>query len=567
AFSLPSDVHRGSLHIRGVQEVDAGQYRCVASSSAGTSAAGPLFSEAPVDTTANVGENITLPCSVRGFPQPTVTWRRQDGRQILRSPDGHSRTMQLENGHLLIQSVWLDDEGLYICEAKNQFGTITTEARVSVTGLEPPLLAQAAPVITTGIGQSLSIPCMLLEGIPLPERHWSRDGKPVRLNGRMFLRSDGSLYIERAIPEDTGRYVCTAVNVAGSMDITVDLEVQVPPEISAGPYHYIANEGVAIALSCEASGVPKPDVVWSKHSSLHPDPDGSLHIPQPTADDAGIYVCTATSPVGYASREIQLSVNTMPKIMGVSGHDNAVKMAAEVGTEVVLPCEAEGSPSPLVTWSRNGHPIPPVTAGFTVLPSGSLKITDVRLIDSKLYTCTAENPAGNVSLSYSLHIQGNSVRLLEKVELLRNPDVGVKLQRIRSLNLENLELHCIFISLTYTLKIEFFISVLLLFCLEKWRKTNITPSFCLFPSSQAQDSASASAPQSPDRPNRDSALCGPGRAQPSDQLVSQRTTCWGEEYLPPEDPAGRTDGPGHLPMCGQERRRRRDSGHQAGNSR
>lgn len=53
----------------------------------------------------------------------------------------------------------------------------------------------------------------------------------------------------------------------------------------------------------------------------------------------------------------------MPKIMGVSGHDNTVKMAAEVGAEVVLPCEAEGSPSPLVTWSRNGHPIPPVTAG------------------------------------------------------------------------------------------------------------------------------------------------------------------------------------------------------------
>lgn len=36
---------------------------------------------------------------------------------------------------LLIIGVWLDDEGSYICEANNPFGTIKTEARVSVTGL------------------------------------------------------------------------------------------------------------------------------------------------------------------------------------------------------------------------------------------------------------------------------------------------------------------------------------------------------------------------------------------------------------------------------------------------
>ncbi|TNN86545.1 Hemicentin-1 [Liparis tanakae] len=112
APSVVQDEHRGTLHIKGVQEVNAGQYSCVASSSAGTSAgtvslevgAGPLFSEAPVDVTANVGENITLLCTARGFPQPAVTWRRQDGRQIPTRTDGHSRTKQLESGHLLIQS-------------------------------------------------------------------------------------------------------------------------------------------------------------------------------------------------------------------------------------------------------------------------------------------------------------------------------------------------------------------------------------------------------------------------------------------------------------------------------
>ncbi|KAE8292435.1 Hemicentin-1 [Larimichthys crocea] len=353
--------------------------------------------------------------------------------------------MQLENGHLLIQSVWLDDEGLYFCEAKNQFGTVKTEARVSVTGLEPPLLAQGAPVITTGIGQSLSIPCMLLDGIPLPDRHWSQNGKPVQLNGRMFLRSDGSLYIERAVPEDAGTYVCTAVNVAGSMNITVSLEVHVPPEINAGPYHYIANEGVAITLACEASGVPKPNVVWSKQvhvqrpafvcigdregGSRYPGtaPLFSLTLmdtstsPIPPGDDAGIYICTATSPVGYASREIQLSINKtqsrsdmeparfsykLPSLFSRHAEDNGREWPRQHGEDgsrggkrrLSSHVKPKGVP---LRWSHGAEtdtPSPPSQLG-------SLRITDVRLIDSKLYTCTAENPAGNVSLSYNLHIQ------------------------------------------------------------------------------------------------------------------------------------------------------------------
>jgi len=48
----------------------------------------------------------------------------------------------------------------------------------------------------------------------------------VRVGGRVFLRSDGSLHVDRTVPDDAGTYVCTAINVAGSANITVTVEVQ-----------------------------------------------------------------------------------------------------------------------------------------------------------------------------------------------------------------------------------------------------------------------------------------------------------------------------------------------------
>lgn len=54
------------------------------------------------------------------------------------------KILHIEMFLCLTAGIWLDDEGLYICEAKNQFGTIQAEARVTVTGLG--MLIGSAPV-------------------------------------------------------------------------------------------------------------------------------------------------------------------------------------------------------------------------------------------------------------------------------------------------------------------------------------------------------------------------------------------------------------------------------------
>ncbi|XP_067825529.1 hemicentin-1-like [Heptranchias perlo] len=420
-FAEVDPVH-GTLKIKEVQEMDAGEYTCVATNEAGTSSAmvmldvgsAPMFSETPSDVSVAIGQNVTLPCSAEGYPAPQVTWQRLDGQPIFTKPDSMNLVSQLETGSLFIESVWLDDEARYICEAQNQFGVIRAEVVLTITGLVVPKVAESAAVVSVLEGRSLTLPCLVLAGNPFPERYWLKDNQLLSLDRRLSIRSDGSFHIERAEPGDAGKYMCTITNVVGSVNKTIAVYVHVLPSIKPGRTVLTTDEGVAVTLLCESSGTPKPTVVWSKGRELLPrhnpqhyiDPSGSLLIPAPSLEDSGVYVCTATNVAGFASREMQLFVHTKPKIDGMNPDnlDGPIKITATAGTEVTLPCEVQGSPPPIIRWNKDSRLVLPMSARYTVLPLGSLRILDSRVSDSGLYRCSAINRAGNASLTLQLII-------------------------------------------------------------------------------------------------------------------------------------------------------------------
>lgn len=41
--------------------------------------------------------------------------------------------------------------------------------------------------------------------------------------------------------------------------------------------------------------------------------------------------------------------------------DKPLRVTAKAGHEVTLDCEAQGSPPPLVTWTKDSRPVPPIT--------------------------------------------------------------------------------------------------------------------------------------------------------------------------------------------------------------
>lgn len=90
----------------------------------------------------------------------------------------------------------------------------------------------------------------------------------------------------------------------------------------------------------------------------------------------------------------------MPPILEPVEFQNDV-MAAQ-GSEVVLPCEARGSPLPLVSWMKDGEPLLPQS-----LEQGpGLKLEAVSVDDAGTYSCTAVSEAGEARRHFQLTVMG-----------------------------------------------------------------------------------------------------------------------------------------------------------------
>ncbi|XP_036375886.1 hemicentin-1 [Megalops cyprinoides] len=419
---LSIEAFRGILKIDETQDADAGDYTCVAVNEAGTAmgkvtldvGSAPEFSLEPSDVSADIGSNVTLQCHAQGYPEPQISWRREDNVALFSRR--HSTITQRRGGDLLISNLWVEDEATYICEAQNQFGKIQAQAAVTVTGLVSPVIGISPAMVNVIEEQQVTLPCVLLAGNPLPERRWLRNNGLVSPSPYITIRRDGSLHIERVRLQDGGEYTCLAQNVAGSSNRTTLVNIFVPPSIQHGPQVFSTIEGTAISLPCRASGVPKPDITWAKRGELLDlsgesftlNPDGSLHIASPSGNESGEFVCTATNAAGYSSRKVQLTVYVRPRVSGTQGGQDStgglVEVSVTAGEDVILPCEVQSVPPPIITWAKERQLISPFSPRHSQLPSGSMKILETRVSDSGMYLCVATNIAGNFTQAVRLSV-------------------------------------------------------------------------------------------------------------------------------------------------------------------
>ncbi|KAL4228135.1 hypothetical protein ACF0H5_013570 [Mactra antiquata] len=91
---------------------------------------------------------------------------------------------------------------------------------------------------------------------------------------------------------------------------------------------------------------------------------------------------------------------------------NTHRMSQFLGKETILECKVSASPHALITWTRNGQPIPYARSKYRDELYGvegstektlALQIIDLEEHDFGYYTCTASNPLGEDSETMYLY--------------------------------------------------------------------------------------------------------------------------------------------------------------------
>lgn len=124
--------------------------------------------------------------------------------------------------------------------------------------------------------------------------------------------------------------------------------------------------------------------------TITPEGRSVLSISKVQRHDAGkIIVCSAVNSVGSVSSRVVLSLNTQddrpPPIITLGPTNQTLPLKSVAA----LPCKSIGSPTPVISWYRDGIPVI-LSDRITVSEDGTLTITDLKKDDDAgLYTCVS----------------------------------------------------------------------------------------------------------------------------------------------------------------------------------
>ncbi|CAF4039765.1 unnamed protein product, partial [Rotaria magnacalcarata] len=370
----------------------------------------PEFLSKPTDTTFRQGDTGTIECQVDGFPLPKITLLHNG--KPLTPKDGIEHTYDAATHRLIItvKNARFDQAGTITCKLDNTLGSTETSFQFNVT---------AGPAITKGLtdqecvlGKELRL-SLTTSANPKPTVKWFKDNVELQNMGTQASDDVYELVIPNVKLEDEGIYKAVVANDIGERETQCKLTVTEPSELKCDfTEQQIIAMGQTIHLSCQVSGHPQPDVIWTKDGKeikasdrveIIKNADGtcSLTIKQATPEDKGVYKVICKNKLQTREAQTQVQITSALRF-NASLKDNV----AQVGQSVILEIDCEGLPKPTIKWLFNGQEIN-VSPKYKIESKGNvtkLTLSKVDLVDSGLYEAIVSNGIDTINTQSKLDV-------------------------------------------------------------------------------------------------------------------------------------------------------------------
>ncbi|KAK3921260.1 Muscle M-line assembly protein unc-89, partial [Frankliniella fusca] len=241
-------------------------------------------------------------------------------------------------------------------------------------------------------GDAVTLECRLA-ATPVPDVHWKKDGKLVRLSDKYVaevLKDGGQqqrgsavrarLRIQRVVPEDEGQYSCVAFNSLGRATTQACLVVNVPEE----------KENLV------SGQLDRPDALRSASSTPR-------STPRSTPPRAGLGL-REVAPTWPSLDRPRRTRPAPPRFYAVP-HNRV----AEQGETVRFQCAVAGHPQPWARWDKDGVSCA-ATARLTIAERDDVRTLEVRDVtpeDAGLYRVVVENDYGRAEATARLEVIGH----------------------------------------------------------------------------------------------------------------------------------------------------------------
>ncbi|XP_053704859.1 neural cell adhesion molecule L1.2 isoform X1 [Synchiropus splendidus] len=389
----------------------------------------PTILTQPESVTVFSVEDLVMRCEASGSPPPIFRWSK-DGEEFDPSNDTELKVSEspstfafytLSNTMEPLKKY----QGTYTCFASNDLGTaVSADAVLRIEVPPSQQKEKKMQVMEAEEGRSLVLNCNPPQSSMEPIIHWMDQSlHHIQLSERVMAGRDGNLYFANLEPKDSRNdYTCNVQYLATRtilakepISLTVTRSNSVlrnrrPHMMRPSGAHstYQALRGQTLELECIVQGLPTPKVSWlqkdgemSESRTSRRMSDRRLLFTNISEADTGEYQCIASNSQGKITHTYSVFVEAAPYWT-----KEPKSQLYAPGETVRLDCQADGIPTPVISWTINGVPLSSTAKEprRTLTSGGSLILNDVNYGDTAVFQCRASNRHGAIVTNAVVHV-------------------------------------------------------------------------------------------------------------------------------------------------------------------